>query len=186
MNNQVLVVDIETTGFLNQNGKIVEIGMVLLDLSDGKVTPFYNSLVKEPGFDKRHTQKPLGWIFSNSDLSYEEVLNAPDLEQQRETIQSAFDQYPATAFNKAFDFDFLSDRGFRINDLACPMQLATPICKLPNMYGYSDYKWPKVEEAWLHFFGNTGYVEAHRGLDDAKHEALIVYELYKLGVFKVK
>ena len=185
MQNQILVVDIETTGFLNQGGKIVEIGMVLLDLRDGTVTTVYDSLVKEPGFDRSHTSNPFGWIFNNSDLDYNDVLDAPSLDVQKQTIQALFDKYPATAFNKSFDFDFLRDRGFRINDLDCPMKLATPICKLPKTNGYGGYKWPKVEEAWEHFFGNTGYIEAHRGLDDAKHEALIVYELYKMGVFKL-
>ncbi|MCT4644156.1 MAG: 3'-5' exonuclease [Carboxylicivirga sp.] len=185
MSNQILVVDIETTGFLKQGGKIVEIGMVLLDLSNGSVTSVYDSLVKEPGLDSSHARAPYGWIFSNSDLEFAEVMEAPGLEDQREAIQELFDQYSATAFNKAFDFDFLRDRGFEISDLDCPMKLATPICKLPKYNGYGGYKWPKVEEAWDHFFGNTGYIEAHRGLDDAKHEALIVYELYKMGVFKV-
>lgn len=32
-------------------------------------------------------------------------------------------------------------------------------------------------------FGNTGYIEAHRGLDDAIHEAKIVYKLYQMGEF---
>lgn len=36
-----------------------------------------------------------------------------------------------------------------------------------------------------HFFPAITYNECHRGADDAKHEALIVYELYKLGVFKL-
>ena len=65
------------------------------------------------------------------------------------------------------------------------MHLATELCKLPNKNGYSNYKWPSVEEAWKHFFPNVPYVEQHRGADDAKHEALIVYELYKMGVFVV-
>lgn len=185
MSNRILVVDIETTGFLNQGGKIVEIGMVLLNLDNGEVEPIYDSLLKEPGLDRRHTQLPLGWIFQNSDLSYEDVEAAPSLESQREAIQFLFDNHRATAFNKKFDFDFLRDRGFRINELPCPMMIATPICKLPSRNGYKSYKWPKVEEAWEHFFGNTGYIEAHRGLDDAEHEAKIVYELYKMGEFVV-
>ncbi len=177
--------DIETTGFLNQGGKIVEIGIVELNLLTGQITPAYNSLIREQGLTRLHTQGILGWIFKNSDLKYEDVECAPSLEEQRKNIQLLFDQYHATAFNKAFDFDFLRDRGFRINDLDCPMLIATPICKLPHYNGRSGYKWPKVEEAWDHFFGNTGYIEAHRGLDDAEHEAQIVYELYKQGQFKV-
>lgn len=186
MNNTILVVDIETTGFLNKGGKIVEIGIVKLNLATGEITPAYNSLVKEEGFGPHHTVGAYGWIFNNSDLTYEEVDAATGLEEQREEIQALFDQYYATAFNKSFDFDFLGDRGFRIKELPCPMKVATPICKLPNQYGYSNYKWPTVEEAWAHFFGDkTGYVEAHRGYDDAIHEAKIVYELYEQGYFKV-
>lgn len=33
--NKILILDIETTGFLQQGGKIVEIGIVELDLSNG-------------------------------------------------------------------------------------------------------------------------------------------------------
>ncbi len=184
--NDIIVVDIETTGFLDKGGKIVEIGIVKLNLATGMITPIYNSLVKEEGFGPHHTKGAFGWIFKNSDLSYEEVAAAPGLEVQREKIQQLFDQYYATAFNKDFDFDFLRDRGFAIKDLPCPMKVATPICQLPNKYGYKSYKWPTVEEAWEHFFGNkTRYVEAHRGLDDAEHEAQIVYKLFELGHFKV-
>jgi DNA polymerase-3 subunit epsilon len=186
MNNTIIVVDIETTGFLNKGGNVVEIGIVKLNLATGEITPAYNSLVKEPGFDMSHTHSGMGWIFENSDLTYEEVDEAPSLESQQEEIQALFDEYSATAFNKAFDFDFLRDRGFTIKDLPCPMKVATPICQLPNQYGYSSYKWPTVEEAWEHFFGSeTGYIEAHRGYDDAAHEAKIVFRLFELGHFKV-
>ncbi len=186
MNNIILVIDIETTGFLNQSGKIVEIGIVKLDLDTGNIIPAYNSLIKEPGFNINHTKGQLGWIFKNSDLTYDEVDNAPDLESQRNTIQDLFNQFQATAYNKAFDFDFLKNRGFIIEELPCPMLISTPILKLPSLNGYNSHKWPKVEEAWEYFFGKTGYIEAHRGLDDAKHEAKIVHELYKMGKFDVK
>lgn len=185
MNNIILVVDIETTGFLNQGGKIVELGIVKLDLDTGKITPAYSSLIKEPGFDISHTKEPFGWIFKNSDLKFEEVKFAPSLESQREIIQGLFDEFEATAYNKEFDFSFLINRGFKINELPCPMLLATPIVNLPPNPGFKQPKWPKVEEAWEFFFGKTGYIEAHRGLDDAKHEAKIVFELYKRGNFKV-
>jgi DNA polymerase-3 subunit epsilon len=185
MEKCILVVDIETTGFLTQGGKIVEIGIVKLDLNTGKISTVYNSLIREEGLDIRHTQGRMGWIFKNSDLSFDEVMQAPSLESQKTIIQSLFTRYQATAFNKAFDFDFLRDRGFVIKDLPCPMLVSTPICKIPSSNGYGKYKWPKVEEAWDFFFGKTGYVEAHRGCDDAEHEAKIVYELYKMGEFDV-
>lgn len=185
MNKTILVVDIETTSFLNQGGKIVEIGIVKLDLVTGKITPVYSSLINEPGFDINHTKEPFGWIFKNSDLTFDEIKFAPSLESQREIIQGLFNEFEATAYNKEFDFGFLIDRGFKINELSCPMLLSTPIVNLPANSGFKQPKWPKVEEVWKLFFGKTGYVEAHRGLDDAKHEAKIVYELFKRGKFKV-
>lgn len=183
MPKEILVLDIETTGFLNQGGKIVEIGIVKLDLDSGEITPVYNSLIKEEGLNSTHTQGKFGWIFQNSDLRFEDVLEAPSLMSQKEEIQELLDKYRATAYNKDFDFGFLRDRGFHIKELDCPMHLSTPIVKLPALYGRRGFKWPKVEEAWNYFFGNTGYVEAHRGLDDAIHEAKIVYKLYQLGEF---
>jgi hypothetical protein len=63
------------------------------------------------------------------------------------------------------------------------MKLATNVCQILNVRG--GFKWPKVGEAYEFFFGKTDYVETHRGADDAFHEADIVYELYKRGVFKI-
>lgn len=66
------------------------------------------------------------------------------------------------------------------------MILATDVCKLPSKNGYSSYKWPTVEEAWRHLFPSNTYNELHRGADDARHEALIVFELYQQGIFNIK
>jgi len=127
------------------------------------------------------------WIVSDSDVRAEEVFEAPFLDEYLEDIQALINEYPAgaTAFTRSFDFDFLESRGINFpNKLDCPMLLSTNICKLQGRYGNS--KWPKVEEAWEYFFPNTQYKEAHRALDDAKHEALIAYELYKRGKFTIK
>jgi DNA polymerase-3 subunit epsilon len=48
MENIILVVDIETTGFLNQGGLIIEIGIVKLNLENGEISPAFNSLIREP------------------------------------------------------------------------------------------------------------------------------------------
>lgn len=179
---KIMVVDIETTGFFNKGGLIVEIGAVSLDLASGEVAPLFDMLIRESGFSDKHRDS---WIFKNSDLKFEDVLRARHINNHliRMQLQHLFDLFPATAWNKKFDFEFLRDRGFKIRELDCPMMLATNICKLPGPYGY---KWPKVEEAWRYFFPDISYVEAHRGLDDAMHEAKLVHELYKRGVFKVE
>ena len=183
----IAIVDIETSGFQNQGGLIVEVGIVGLDLDTGDITDEFDGIVKENGFGENHAKYPYGWVFQNSDLAYEDVLLADDLSNRLPEIQTILDKYPlgATAFNKQFDFGFLTSRGLMVNELPCIMLTAAPVVDLPPNPGFSTPKWPKVEEAWKFFFPSVVYKEAHRALDDARHEALIAYELYKLGKFRV-
>jgi DNA polymerase-3 subunit epsilon len=185
---EILVLDIETTGFLNQGGSIIEIGAVSLDLETGEIKDVYDSLCREDMLDEKHKSGKFGWIFDNSDLKFEDVLSARAFMEVKKDFQEVINKYAvgSTAFNNVFDFGFLEDRGIEFaKKLACPMKLATPICKLPSRNGRSGYKWPNVEEAYSFFFPDRKYTELHRGLDDARHEAEIVFELYKRGVFKV-
>lgn len=182
---KIAIVDIETTGFLKAAGLIVEVGIASLDLNTGEVEKVYDSAVQEKGFCEDHRN---AWIFKNSDLLFEHVLMAPSLEGEIPKIQAALDQFTLgiTAYNKRFDFDYLEDREIRIiRPLPCPMVIATPVVKALYKSNRGGYKWPKVEEAWAHFFPDVPYEEKHRGYDDAAHEALIVYELYKMGKFIV-
>jgi len=183
----ILILDIETTGFLNNGGKIVEIGIVELNLEFGEMKIIYDKMCHERPITKKEVEK--AWIIENSDMTVEDVQNSQQLKEQQEEIQEIINRYPlgATAFNNEFDFGFLEDRGFTFpKKLDCPMKLSTNICKLPNKNNKPGYKWPKVEEAHEFFFGEVGYVEAHRGADDALHEAEIVLELFKRGIFKVE
>jgi DNA polymerase-3 subunit epsilon len=50
-------------------------------------------------------------------------------------------------------------------DTFCTMQAMTPICKLPGNYG--DYKWPKLQEAHKHAFGQE-FDGAHDALADVR------------------
>ena len=187
MKDKILVLDIETTGFLDKGGLIVEVGIVSLDTKTGKIVEVYSSLLREGTFSPRHEKEPFGWIFKNSDLRYEDVLIAPEAEVVLKEVQDIIDKYSlgCTAFNHKFDFGFLEDRGIKIlNKLDCPMLLSANICKLPGKFG--TYKWPKVEEAYEFFFPESKYGEKHRGADDAKHEAEIVYELIKRDLFRLK
>ena len=180
---KILITDIETTGFSPTKSKIVEIGIVSLDLSNGEIQEVFNSFIKEDGITKEEIE--LSWICKMEYIKVDDVLNAPTLEECYPEIQHTLLAYPSgiTAYNNQFDLGFLQERGFVWHrTLPCPMELATYICQIPGKHGL---KWPKVEEAYHYFFPESDYVESHRGADDAKHEAEIVYELYKLGVFKV-
>lgn len=187
MDKRILIIDLETTGFLQKGGKIVEVGIVELDLENGAKQIIYDKLCKEPGVNIATLEN--AWIIKNSDMNPLEVHNAPMLDELRDEIQAILNKYPngATAYNNTFDFGFMEDRGFVFpRKLKCPMKLSTDVCKIPYPSpSRTGYKWPTVQEAWEFFFGkDTGYIEKHRGADDAFHEADIVYELYKRRIFK--
>lgn len=179
--NKIIVLDIETTGFLDKGGLIVEIGAVLLDMPSGKYIKHIDTLVKEDGLNKRdHADS---WIFWNSDLHFDDVLQANPLPV--EDIQKLFRKFPVVSWNTAFDMPFLASRGLRFQELQCPMKGSTDFFCIPGKTsGWRGYKWPKVEEAWELLFPDKPYTEAHRALDDAIHEAKIIHELYKREIWK--
>lgn len=182
---KILILDIETTGFLQKGGKIVEIGLVELCLETGSKKIVFDEVCHEKGITLDEVSK--SWIVENSTLTVEQIRNSPSLDNLRPIVQELLDKYTdgATAFNNDFDFGFFEDRGFTFpKKLACPMKLSTDICKIPSQREMG-YKWPKVQEAYDFFFGKTDYIETHRGADDAFHEADIVLELYKRGIFKL-
>lgn len=179
---KILIIDLETTGFTPKTGKIVEIGIVELDISNGEKKILFDEVVLEEGITIEEVEK--SWIVANSTLTVDMIMTSTRLENLKPRIQRIINSYPAgsTAFNNVFDFNFMDDRGFVFpKKLACPMKLATNVCQIPKVRG--GFKWPKVQEAYEFFFGKTEYIETHRGADDAFHEADIVYELYKRGIF---
>lgn len=178
------IVDIETTNFLQKGGKIVEVGIAGLHLPTGGVITLFDSRCQEPGLTHKDRH---AWIFQNSSLTQEEVREAPMFSEIQPEIERILSKTRAnTAFNKKFDFSFLRSRGVNVGkECACPMLTATPICQVPKKNGQKGHKWPTVEEAWAYFFPDQAYVEEHRGLDDARHEALIVHALYKLGAMEL-
>lgn len=177
----ILVIDIESTGFLKTGGKIVELSAVSLDLETGYVEEQFNSVLREPGLTARDRD---AWIFNNSSLTVDEVRNAESSEIVLSRFQEVVDRFPdgVTSFNRPFDIDFLESRGIKFGKLQpCPMQISTNICKIPSPYGY---KFPSVVETYQHFFPEYEYHEAHRALSDAIDESIIILYLYKYGYYK--
>lgn len=180
---KILVIDIETTGFLRQGGKIVEIGIVELCLATGSKQIIYDKVIN-PEQDLEKITK--SWIVESGYMQPEEILNGVLFHEIKDELQAIINNYPegATAYNRDFDVNFLENYGINfIKKLPCPMVKSTNICKLKNTNGYSGYKWPKAEEAYRYFYPDQEYVEKHRGADDAIHEAGIILALHKLNKF---
>ena len=157
---------------------IVEVGVVMLDIGNGCIETVFHQLVKEKGFCQDHKDS---WVFKNSDLKYEDVLNAKPLDLGK--LQGVLALYHAAAWNSSFDFSFLISRGLIISMLPCPMKMSVSYFQIKSKYG--DWKWPSVQEAWNHLFPKSKYVEKHRGLDDAIHEAKIMHTLYHKDAWKI-
>lgn len=181
---KILIIDIETTGFSPTKNKIVEIGIVELDLRNGNIKELFNQFICDlPMTMKEITES---WIIKNSDIAVFDILNASSLKDYFNKIQTIFSNYPLgiTAYNNSFDLGFLKVRGFKWHKtLPCPMELSTDICRIRGKR--NGYKLPTVKEAYNYFYPGSNYIEKHRGADDARHEAEIVYKLFKLGVFKI-
>jgi len=179
MKMKILVLDIETAG-LNPTEPIVEIGAVLVDTDILSVEPVFHELINE-------TNKkidPHAWIFEHSTLKYDEIQKeGKDLEDLRQSLQLLFDSYPATAFNRAFDFSFLRARGFKIENVAPdPMFIAKDILNIHH--SYYGKKWPKVQECLDYFKINEK--EPHRALGDVIQEGRIIVELIKLKKYPLE
>lgn len=182
---EITILDIETTGFLKQGGKIVEIGIVSLCLETGVVKELFNQVMHERPITKEEVSS--SWIVNNSSLTIEDIQKSRQLKEYVEEIQNILEgsENGVTAWNSDFDFGFLEDRGFKfLKKLPCPMKQTTNFFKLPKIGGYGGYKWAKVEEAYKILFEDQAYKEAHRGGEDAKDEAKIIFELYKRGAYK--
>jgi hypothetical protein len=128
--------------------------------------------------EKKHKDS---WIFSNSSLKLEDVLNAKPLEYYRSEIQSWLDKYPITAFNMKFDTGFMETHGFKFKVTKCLMEASKKYNK--NIDRAGRQKTPSVPEIYSQFFPDEKYDEEHRGADDAYHEGKI---LLKLVEFKQK
>jgi DNA polymerase-3 subunit epsilon len=182
---KILIIDIETSNFLQKGGKIVEIGIVELNLENGEKKIIFDEICHEDGITREECDA--SWIVKNSTLTTEEIRTSKHLRKYKAKIQKIINRYPlgATAYNNVFDFDFFEDRGFVfVRKLDCPMKLSTNICKIRKKKG-RGYKWPSCEEAYNFFFPEREYIEQHRGADDAFYEADIVQKLYEMSIFRI-
>lgn len=182
---KILILDIETTGLSPQNNKIVEVGIVELDLASGKSKVLFDEVTHEYGITRSEVEN--SWIVKNSSLTTEIVRRSKRLDALAPKIQNIINDYPCgcTAYNNRFDFSFLESRGFYFpKKLEDPMKILTPILKLPKKSGYG-FKWPSVEDSIKHYLKEENYSEEHRGAQDALDESRIVYKLFLEGHFKL-
>ena len=64
----------------------------------------------------------------------------------------------------------------------CTMKTATPICKIRKKDGKVGYKWPKLEEAMMFFYGEE-LEGAHSAIVDIKATRRVFHTLVNMGAF---
>lgn len=185
---KIAVVDIETNGLDPAVDSIFQVRIVLLNTETGSREKILDITCKEPN---RAISKE-AWVFKNSRLKYEDVMNANEFKEYKAELQKIFDEYPATAYNSRFDFTFLESRGILIKKkLEDPMLLLTQLLKLPfppkktsnvkkthyQTKPPQEYKYPSVPESWNYLFPNQPIIEPHIAVEDADLEAQILYKL---------
>lgn len=179
---KIAVIDLETTGF-DPRDCIVEIGVVELDLETGRTQALLNMVVKEEHF--RRVDHKHSWIFQHSTLKVDDVVYAAKWKNAARELSWILEDYPVTAYNKAFDFGFLKHRELAPKrELPCPMVEAAKVLRIPGPYG--SCKWPTLEEAWEHYFPGLDYSEQHRAFDDALHEAILIKAMHTVGDYEME
>ncbi len=178
---ELLILDIETTGLSAINDFILELGIVKLNLETGEITELFDNVFKDPKLTAKHRRS---WIFENGFMDISEIRNAKPLSTYVDEIQEILTPFKGriTAWNRSFDSKFLEANGFDLGEeIECPMKVSTKFFKIKGSRGY---KWPKAQEAWDILFPHVKKIEQHRGLDDSKMEAAIIFELVNRGVYK--
>ncbi len=179
---KILYYDTETTGLPNRNRALdypsqpylTQLGF-LLEGDDGEVIDSCDTLVKPYG--EKWAISPQAQAITGITREMCEEKGQPIEEVLDFFVDCAFDADLLVCHNVAFDRLLLQIQAKRLApDMEststifegcphiCTMLAATPICKLPKKDKRVGYKWPKLEEAIMHFFGEK--------LDGA-HDAMV-------------
>lgn len=192
----VYVLDTETTGLDGSpDDFVVEIAICKVNLNTLKVEHLYSSVLGYNVEEWEHWQRN-AWIFSNSDITLEQIKNAKPHKQVIKEVQQILKSKIVTSYNVEFDFyKFLSRDPWNIQDYVkkianCLMIAATNPCGIPfyDYYGQiKSFKWPSLNEAYsILVEGDPALingVQSHRARDDTLMASYVLIELYKRKLF---
>ena len=143
--------------------------------------------------------KPAGWEISE-EAEQVHGISQQMCEQEGILIKDALTSFLAIAnysneiIAHNYDFDskviastllktgakYTPERFFK-KPFTCTMKSSVDYCELPNQNGYSDFKWPKLEELYQILFNKT-FEGAHDALVDVIACAECYFELKRLNV----
>ncbi len=192
--NEIYVLDTETTGLDGAPRDLVlDVGICKVNLMRGTVEDCYSSVL---GYDVDDWDDRLrnSWIFSNSDLTLDDIAFARKPAMQVvDEVRRLLKGKDVTTYNKEFDLgrylyqEPWSMRGW-FNECTDIMKAATPVCKVPSAYGYSEYQYPRLEVAYDRITkgdpaGLRGRQD-HRALSDARAASWVMVAMFKDGTYR--
>lgn len=94
------------------------------------------------------------------------------------------------AYNSDFDFRAIAGEHLRLGipnflkpeRLCCVMRAMTPVVALPPNPGYTDCKWPSLQESYKFMFGQD-FQGAHNAMSDARATSHLAFALREQGLW---
>ena len=175
----IVFFDTETTGLPEDNAYLVQLGAVLTD-NTGAIKKQLDMLIFPAGWTVPPAAQKIHGISTDDCRRFGVPLNR---------VLTAFedlchDAILSVAHNHRFDAAILELESCRLGrrtplpkHFACTMELMTPLCNLPGPRGP---KWPRLEEAYFHFF-RCFPERIHHALLDALTCRKIFFELLRYG-----
>ena len=190
--DEIYVLDTETTGLDGAPKDLVlDIGICRVNLREGTVEDCYSSVL---GYDVDEWDECLtgAWIFSNSDLTIDDIAFArKSALQVMDEVRRLLKGKNVTAYNKQFDFGrFLYQEPWNMrgwfNECSDIMKAAAGVCKIPGKYG--DYQYPKLEFAYGKIPegdpAGLGGKQDHRALSDARAASWLMIKMFADGDYR--
>lgn len=188
----IYVVDTETTGLDGApKDLVVDIGICAVSLEEGTVRDVFDSVL---GYDVDSWDDSLrhAWIFENTDLTLDDVRDAPHAIHVIDKVRGLLKGKTVTAYNVAYDMDkflFKEPWDLRGRFTLCSdiMLAATPVCKLPSQYYGRQYRFPKLDHAYRTIVdgdpAGIGEAQSHRALSDARMASYVMIQMYRDGTY---
>jgi DNA polymerase-3 subunit epsilon len=190
-----LYFDTETTGTLKRHGNTAENAPHIVQLAaslrddEGNVLSSINVIIR-----------PDGWTIPDEAAAIHGITQAMAEEYGIPLVVAlaCFSQMvrnadQLVAHNLAFDRDVI---GYNLERLGkpntmtgkptfCTMLKSVRICRIPP-FQYGDWKWPKLMQAYVHFFGKE-FDSAHDALADVNacaevHQAILRHDINELAL----
>ncbi len=191
---EIYVIDTETTGLKGAPEDLVlDIGICRVDLAGGTAEDCYSAVL---GYEVDEWNEYLtnAWIFSNSDLTIDDVASAEkSASRVIGDVRRLLRGKNVTSYNTGYDFGkFLYQEPWNMrgwfNECTDIMKSASLVCKIPSPYGYKDYQYPKLEAAYgMITEGDPADLHGkqdHRALSDARAASWIMISMFRNGQYR--